>query len=182
VAEPTPAQGTRDNGANREGRGAPLLHPVDSVIALILFAACGWLYYLTTRFEEVPALLDQNIPPGFFPQLVLIAIALFTAALPFEHHFLRRAGRDIDADRRDRIRPMAWLTMALLVAVIAAAQELGTYLTMVAVCALLPPLWGERRLTLLLPFAIGFPTAVALLFAVVLGVAFEPGFLGIRFR
>ena len=49
---------------------------------------------------------------------------------------------------------------------------------MILVCLLLPSLWGERRLKVLLPFAILFPTAVALLFTQVLRVYFEPGIIG----
>lgn len=163
-------------------RPVRILHPTDTVIAIVILAVGGTLYYISTGFEEVSSLLAQNIPPAFFPQLVLITIALFTIALPFEHRFLSRSGKDIDADRRDRVRPISWLTVALLVAVVAAAQQLGTYLTMIAVCALLPPLWGERKPLRLALFALGFPTAVALLFNVVLSVHFQPGVFGISFR
>ena len=52
-------------------------------------------------------------------------------------------------------------------------------LTMIGVCAVLPLLWGERRLKLIIPFAILFPLAVAYLFNKVLLVFFEPGVLGI---
>jgi hypothetical protein len=45
---------------------------------------------------------------------------------------------------------------------------------MVLLCLGLPVLWGERRWYAILPFAIGFPTAVYLLFAEVLEVHFEP--------
>ena len=52
---------------------------------------------------------------------------------------------------------------------------LGTILALVLVCALLPLLWGEKRIKVILPFVILFPGLVTLLFTKVLGVFFEPG-------
>ena len=44
---------------------------------------------------------------------------------------------------------------------------------------ILPWLWGERRLKLILPFAVLFPITVTLVFNRILGVYFEPGIFGI---
>jgi putative tricarboxylic transport membrane protein len=57
--------------------------------------------------------------------------------------------------------------------------QLGTFLTMIVVCLILPWLWGERRLKLIVPFAVLFPIAVTLVFNRILGVYFEPGIFGI---
>ena len=54
--------------------------------------------------------------------------------------------------------------------------------SMVVVCLALPMLWGERRLKVLIPFAVVFPGLVAFLFASVLGVHFEPGAFAITPR
>jgi len=48
---------------------------------------------------------------------------------------------------------------------------------MVLACLLLPALWGERRATRLIAFALLFPGAVALVFSGLLRVPFEPGLL-----
>ena len=32
-------------------------------------ALVGWLYYVTTGFEEVSELFAQDVPPAFFPRL-----------------------------------------------------------------------------------------------------------------
>ncbi len=77
---------------------------------------------------------------------------------------------------------MAYLTGGLLVLVVMSVKLIGTYFAMVLVCVLLPLLWGERRWTILIPFAAGFPTLVMLLFSKMLGVYFEPGLYGIDFR
>ena len=156
-----------------------LMHTTDLVVALIILAICGILYYVTTTFEEVSAMLAQNIPPEFFPQLVIIIIAILTLGVPFEHLMHKRRGENIDSERSERVKWMPVLTAGLLVLLALGIPLLGMLLTMVAICAILPLLWGERRLKLIIPFAILFPLAVAYLFNKVLLVYFEPGVLGI---
>lgn len=167
----------------RDGRPAPqqhgLIHPTDLAIMAIILAICGALTYVTTGFEEVSNLLAQNIPPEFFPRLVMLVIAILALALPFEHLFQRRRGNDLDSKRRKKLRPLPYLTALVLVLLGFAMPYLGTFLAMIVVCLVLPWLWGERRLKLILPFAVLFPLAVALVFNRVLGVYFEPGIFGI---
>lgn len=156
-----------------------LLHMTDLVVALIILVICGVLYYVTTTFEKVSAMLAQNVPPEFFPQLVIIIIAILTLGVPFEHLLHTRRGGDIDSERSDRIKRMPYFTAALLIALVIGIPYLGMLLTMLGVCAVLPLLWGERRLKLIVPFAILFPLAVAYVFNKVLLVFFEPGIFGI---
>ncbi len=163
------------------GRG-PRLDRTDALISALVLAVCGTLYYLTTTFEEVSDLLAQSIGPGWFPRLVLAIIALLALALPFERALTRRrdgpeAGRK--AGRTGPIRPMVYYTTALLLLVVLGTGWLGSAAAMVAVCVALPLLWGERRPAVIVPFAVLFPAAVALLFVAVLGVRFEPGTLGL---
>lgn len=167
-----------DRGDARPG-AARLIHPVDAGLATLILALVAWLYYQTTQFEEVSSMFTQNIPPTLFPRILLVIIALFTLMMPFEHLLLAYKGKDIDKDRREPIKPLAWISMAVLVAIMAAADYLGTQLTMFAVCFVIPILWGERRLRVVVPFAVIFPLCVGLLFNVALGVSFEPGLFGI---
>ena len=169
-------------GARPENAVARLIHPVDTFVAFIILCIVAWLYYETTQFEKVSDLFSQNIPPQMFPRILLGIIALLALAMPFEHLLLKRKGKDIDKDRRNRIKPIAWLTMAALVAIISASQLLGTLLTLVAVCLFIPLLWGERRLRYVLPFAVIFPVCVAFLFSIVLGLHFRPGAVGVSLR
>ena len=156
-----------------------LIHPVDTVIMVIILSICGALYYVTTSFERVSDMLSQNIPPEFFPRLVMLLIAILALALPFEHLFQRRRGNDLDKSRRKKLRPLPYWTALVLVLLAIAMPHLGTFLTMIVVCLILPWLWGERRLKLILPFAVLFPFAVTLVFNRILGVYFEPGIFGI---
>ena len=151
----------------------------DLVVALIIFAVCAVLYYITTTFDEVSNLLAQNIPPEFFPQLVIIIIAILTLGVPFEHLLHKRRGDNIDSERSDRVKWMPVLTGVLLLLLVIGIPYLGMLLTMIAVCAILPLLWGERRLWLIIPFAILFPLAVAFVFNWGLKVYFEPGIFAI---
>ena len=161
----------------REREG--LLHTTDVVVAAVIFAICGTLYYVTTTFDKVSNLLAQNIPPEFFPQLIIYTIVIFTLGVPFEHLLHKRRGDNIDSERSERIKRMPYVTAGLIIALVVGIPYLGMLLTMFGVCALLPLLWGERRLKLIIPFAILFPLAVAYLFNKVLLVYFEPGIFGI---
>lgn len=149
------------------------------VVALVILAISAVLYYVTTTFDEVSNLLAQNIPPEFFPQLVITIIVVLTLFVPFEHLLHTRRGDNIDSERSDRVKRTPILTGILLILLVFGIPALGMLLTMIAVCALLPLLWGERRFWLIGLFAILFPLAVAYLFNKVLLVHFEPGWFGI---
>lgn len=156
-----------------------LVHRTDAVVALVIFAICAVLYYVASTFDEVSNMLAQNIPPEFFPQLVITIIAILTLGVPFEHLLHTRRGDNIDSDRSDRVKRMPYLTGALLIMLVIGIPYLGMLLTMIGICVVLPLLWGERRLWLIGPFAILFPLAVAYLFNKVLLVYFEPGIFGV---
>ena len=167
-------------GGRAEAAKPPLVHRIDLVVTAVILAAVGGLYYATTRFDAVSPMLAQNIPPEYFPRLLLGTIAVLASLLPFEHLLQRWQGKDrLGFDRQRPIKPMAFATAGLLCIVVAAMEILGTLLTMVVVCALLPPLWGERRLKVIVPFAIIFPGIVAVVFSQFLQVYFEPGVLGL---
>ena len=165
-----------DSGSG-EGRGKQsplsLVDGTDFVLALIIFVVCGFLYYVSTRFETASEQMSQNIPPEWFPQLLLVFIMVLTLAIPFEHLF--KGKKLLAKDRQARVKSISIGTAALLCAIIFLMPWLGTFLTMVCICIFLPLLWGERRLRILLPFAIVFPGLVTLLFTKVLRVYFEAG-------
>lgn len=174
-------QNTGGTEGARPETAARLFHPVDTLLAIGLFAGCGFLWYETTQFEEVSALLSDNLGPAAFPRILLVTICLFAAFMPFEHILLARRGKDIDKDRTKSVKPITWATIVLLLAIMALTHQLGTFLTMFSVCLLVPILWGERRLRVVVPYAILFPLLVTLVFNVFLGVYFEPGIFGIKF-
>ena len=168
-------KGPEGGGERLRSRLSSLVHRTDLILALTILAVCGVLAYVTTRFEKVPDIVSQNIPPEWFPRLVLWVIAILTVIIPFEHLFLEKGKAGLDEDRRARIKPISIYSAVLLCCVVGLMPWLGTCLAMVFVCALLPMLWGESRIKVVLPFAIIFPGLVTLLFTKVLGLYFEPG-------
>ena len=82
-----------------KGLGA-LLNKNDTVIAILLTLIIAFLWFETTKFEKVPALFSNNIPPEMFPQILLIIILGMVLIIPFEHIFLKRNGKNIKPVRR----------------------------------------------------------------------------------
>lgn len=158
-----------------------LVHGRDLKLTIFILIICGVIYYITTTFESVSSLLAQNLPPEWFPRLLIWAIALLSLILPFEHNFLAQGKKGLDEDRAHRIPLKAILTALLLTLVVASVVWLGTFIAMLFVAAALPLLWGERRWKFLVPYIILFPLCVTLLFTKVLKVYFQPGLLGIEF-
>ena len=141
----------------------------------LLLALCAVLYWLTTRFDSVPAALSQNVPPEFFPRLLLAVIALLAVVL-----MLRGGGgkdgagspghSDAPAENRKGLVAAAtvWLACALFTYV-------GAAPAMFFSCLALPLIWGERRRGMLALYALGFPAAVYAVFALLLEVRFPDG-------
>ena len=154
-----------------------VLNKQDTIIALLMIAIIAFLWFVTTEFEKVPDLFSNNIPPEMFPQILLTIILLMVLVIPFEHIFLKRNGKDIDASRKNPVQKSTIGTMAILSLIVILSQTLGATLTIVAISIALPFYWGERRLKVLVPYIIGFPLFVILLFNIILGVHFEPGLL-----
>ena len=155
-----------------------LFNITDTIIATLLVAMLVFLWLETEKFEEVSDLFAQNIPPQMFPQILLIIIGLMVCKIPFEHLFLSKSGKDIDADRKKKIKPITYGSMAMLIAIISFSEFLGAHITIFLSCLILPLFWGERNLKLLIPYVVLFPIAIILLFNVALGLYFEPGILG----
>ena len=162
------------SGEARQG----LVHGVDAGIALVLLALCGWLYYLTSSFDQPSALMGENIPPEFFPRLLLWFIGALALIMPFEHRVVPGAAEKLAKGRSTPTDKMAYYSIVLLLLIVASMSLIGVALSLVFACLALPLLWGERRWALLIPFAIFFPTAITVLFAKVLHVYFHPGLIG----
>ena len=128
-----------------EGEGAvasSLIHPTDLRLALFILAVCAYLYWVTTEFEQVADIFAQDVGPEFFPRLLLWTIVLLSLALPFEHLFLKEKRKGLDKNRKSRIEPMTFVTAGMLIATVASIPWLGSVLSIVAICILLPLLWG----------------------------------------
>ena len=156
-----------------------LFNKKDTVIAILMIALIGFLWFETTEFEKVPDLFSNNIPPEMFPQILLIIILGMILIIPFEHIFLKKNGKNIDSGRDKPIERSTIGTMIILSTIVASSQILGAAITIIAISIALPIYWGEKRLKVLIPYIIGFPLFVIILFNIVLGVHFEPGLLAL---
>ena len=156
-----------------------LFNKKDTVIAILMIALLGFLWFETTEFEKVPDLFSNNIPPEMFPQILLIIILGMILIIPFEHIFLKKNGKNIDSGRDKPIERSTIGTMVILSTIVASSQILGAAITIIAISIALPIYWGEKRLKVLIPYIIGFPLFVIILFNIVLGVHFEPGLLAL---
>ena len=156
-----------------------LFNKKDTVIAILMIALLGFFWFETTEFEKVPDLFSNNIPPEMFPQILLIIILGMILIIPFEHIFLKKNGKNIDSGRDKPIERSTIGTMVILSTIVASSQILGAAITIIAISIALPIYWGEKRLKVLIPYIIGFPLFVIILFNIVLGVHFEPGLLAL---
>ena len=100
----------KDNKNAPKGLGA-LLNKSDTLIAIFLTLIIAFLWFETTKFEKVPDLFSNNIPPEMFPQILLIIILGMVLIIPFEHLFLKKSGKDIDSSRK---KPVEISTLSLI--------------------------------------------------------------------
>ena len=140
----------------------------DTYVGVTLLALCAAIYWLTTGFTEVPAMLSQNVPPTFFPRLVLTFVAILSVVLIFN-------GLSKSPEINVRIEPAVPVTAAIVVLAGLLAGLLGTLPTLALIAIALPLAWGERRLRPISILAIGLPASIYLIFSVALGVRFPPG-------
>lgn len=156
----------RETGGGADGHRQRRV-PTDLVVGACILLFCAAAYAVTLTFDRAPAAVAQNVQPATFPRLVLGVIAVLTLAM------MAGAWR-APARRRRPLPPMVALSAAIMIGFVLAFQWLGIVPAMVLLCLGLPVLWGERRAYLVLPFGLGFPLAVYLLFVEVLEVHFEP--------
>ena len=154
-----------------------LFNKNDTIIAALMISIIAFLWFVTTKFEKVPDLFSNNIPPEMFPQILLIIILGMVLIIPFEHIFLKKGGKNIDDSRKNPVAKSTVGTMIILSLIVTFSQVLGATLTIITISIALPIYWGEKRLKVLIPYIIGFPLFVILLFNITLGVHFEPGLL-----
>ena len=154
-----------------------LFNKNDTIIAALMISIIAFLWFVTTKFEKVPDLFSNNIPPEMFPQILLMIILGMVLIIPFEHIFLKKSGKNIDDSRKNPVAKSTIGTMIILSLIVTFSQVLGATLTIITISIALPIYWGEQRFKVLLPYVIGFPLFVILLFNITLGVHFEPGLL-----
>lgn len=141
--------------------------PRDAIAGAGILLFCLAAYLVTLTFKEAPQALAQNVQPATFPRLVLgVMSVLATVIIVMSFRLPDKKAKPIHL--------MVWPSAAVMVGFVIAFDILGILPAMMLLCFGLPLLWGERRLHLIIPYAIIFPLVIYGLFAVVLGVHFEP--------
>jgi len=141
--------------------------PRDAIAGTGVLLFCLAAYLVTLTFKEAPQALAQNVQPATFPRLVLAVMTVLATVIIVMSFRL--------PDKQPKpIRLMVWPSAAVMVGFVIAFDILGILPAMMLLCFGLPILWGERRLYLIIPYAIIFPLAIYGLFAIVLRVHFEP--------
>lgn len=153
-------------GRAADGRSVARI-PRDAIAGAGVLLFCLAAYIVTLDFKKAPPALAQNVQPASFPRLVLAVMAVF-AVLIIVNSF-RQPGKTPKP-----VRFMVWPSAAVMVGFVIAFDILGILPAMMILCFGLPIMWGEKRLSLIVPYAILFPLAIYWLFAVALGVHFEP--------
>jgi putative tricarboxylic transport membrane protein len=144
--------------------------PRDIVVGVLILAFCAVAYWISLSIKQAPSALAQNVQPSTFPRLVIGVIAILTVvmmAIGFRRADRTRAGPALTV----------YLTAAMMIGFILVFQHLGILAAMATFAFCGPLLWGAKNYLAVLLFAILFPAAVYLLFAVILGVYFEPGII-----
>lgn len=146
----------------------------DVYVGLSLLVFCGAAWWATTTFREVPAMLSQNVPPTFFPRLVLAVISLLSLLLIARGLATTRASKE-------PVKKRVFVTAGIVAASIALMQPLGMLLTVSLLAVALPLSWGERRYRRLAVLALALPLAIHLTFTLALGIRFPRGLLAVFF-
>ncbi len=115
-------------------------------------------------------MLSQNVPPTFFPRVVLAAIALLSIAL------IATSGRKLD-EPKPALEPSVYVTAGIFVIAIALVPYLGMLAAVFVVSIGLPLYWGERSVLRIAGLALGLVVAVHVLFVLALGMRFPSGVL-----
>ncbi len=129
---------------------------------------------MTDGFPEVPVILSQNVPPTFFPRLVLTVIALLSLVLVIRGLTTTRVSKE-------PIKPRVFLTAAIITAAIILMRPLGMLFTVSVLAVAMPLSWGERRYGRLAILAFALPLAIHVTFTLALGIRFPLGILTVFF-
>lgn len=156
-----------EKGGRTADNGSAVRIPRDAVAGAGILLFCLATYVITLDFKKAPPALAQNVQPATFPRLVLAVMAVFAAVIIVNS--FRSEQKPLKP-----VKFMVWPSAAVMVGFVIAFDILGILPAMMLLCFGLPIMWGEWRMRFVIPFAIVFPLAIYWLFAIALGVHFEP--------
>jgi putative tricarboxylic transport membrane protein len=140
----------------------------DVNIAISLLVFCAIAFYITTSFRSVPAMLSQNVPPTFFPRLVIATIATLSVMLAASNLMQQ-------PEPKPKISAKIFITAFIFIITSAVVQFLGMITAVFLLAITLPLYWGERQLTRIAFLAIGLPIAIHVIFVIALDMRLPMG-------
>lgn len=174
--------GAPGGGGRPPSSGRSIVNRTDLWVAIVILSVVALLWYHTTLWDPLPAFVQRGLAPSLFPRIWLGLMAAMALILPFEQYLQGEHGAALDKDRTKPVKAITLLTMLLMVPLSGAMEWLGSIVVIVLICIVLPLIWGERRIRILIPYVIIFPPAVIFLFKLAFKVNFEPGVLGLGFK
>ena len=140
----------------------------NTIAGILLLGFCAITYWLTTGFSPGFAMLSQNVPPTFFPRVVLFILAVLSIILIF-------TGIGRKPKSAEFLPASFWKTVGIITSTGVLAYFLGTLITLAVIAIVLPIAWGERRYRLIATLAICLPISIYFVFTLGLDVRFPAG-------
>lgn len=136
------------------------------------------IFYLIPNGIDEPADIEfAALSPSYFPRLVCYMLAVF-GAIVIVQTLLKKPDNGADAEVPDDRNIMRTFTVfALMLALYIAIEPLGFPLTGALALGLLMFLADERRITIMIPVAIGVPALLYLFFTKAASVPIPAGVL-----
>ena len=136
--------------------------------AIVVGLLSLFLFWVTFTFEEVPEILAQGIGPAIFPRAILVF--MFTMAVILGLRAVRMSPEAITAYKPKKPIPkVVFVSAGMLLLFVIGLFTIGAIPSVLAFCAALSLIWGERRYALMGVTFVVFAAFVYLLFVVSLG-------------
>lgn len=153
-----------------------------NLIGSIVFLVIGiWAWIQTTQFQTVK---DTYVQPATFPQIMIVGLLIFSAALLIQSvwKLLKMSDSDPYAEKAPSIHVLkdkgvqaALIVIALCVAYVALFKPLGYVLVSAIVCFAIMYLIGKRHYVVMALVSVLVPLGMWLLFYILLKVNIPMG-------
>ena len=115
-------------------------------------------------------MLSQNVPPTFFPRVVISIIAVLSMILLF-------TGIGKNSKSPEFLPRSFWTTIVIIASAGIVAHFIGTLITLGVIAIMLPIAWGEKRYGPITILAVCLPISIYIIFTLGLDVRFPIGLI-----
>ena len=154
----------------RANKSLPFFFKDEFKVSFIIIFISTILLITTFSFDIVPPILNRGIQPATFPKGLLVLIIGLTLII---YYLSIKKPWKVEK----KLPKTFYLTLMSFFLFVLISKTLDFFLAISVLSIFVSYYWGERRLKVLIPYIIGFPLFVIVLFNIILGVHFEPGLL-----